>query len=194
MITKATKPLEAEIKELITKLKIKELITKLNELIEGQNFISDKHDKMAKDYKSILIKSRKQKKEINKLNKRTDELQKKSDSKEFKLDELKQYNRRQNLELMGIPFTENEDVTQITLHLIEKLNVEITEEDISIAYRLPLKRRNSNLKNRRHPPIIVRFLSRHKRNEIFAKRFNAKLISNFPVNQMNHLFISENLT
>ena len=64
MITKAIKPLEAEIKE----LKIK-----LNELIEGQNFISDKHDKMANDYKKGLTKSKKQKKEINKLNKRTDE-------------------------------------------------------------------------------------------------------------------------
>ena len=41
--------------------------------------------------------------------------------------------------------------------------------------------------------IIVRFLFRHKRNEIFAKRFNAKHISN-PVNQMHHLFMNENLT
>ena len=82
----------------------------------------------------------------------------------------------------GSPITENEDVTQITLDLIEKLNVDITERDISIAHRLPLKRGNSILKNRRHPPIIVRFLSRHKRNEIFAKSFNAKHISNFPVN------------
>ena len=43
-ITKATKPSEA---------KIKELKTKLNELIEGQNFINDKHDKMANDYESV---------------------------------------------------------------------------------------------------------------------------------------------
>ena len=55
MITKATKPLEAEIKE---------LKTKLNELIEDQNFISDKHDKMANDYKSVLTKSRKQKEKL----------------------------------------------------------------------------------------------------------------------------------
>ena len=84
MITKATKPLEADIKE---------LKTKLNELIEGQNFISDKHDKMANDYKSVLTKSRKQKEEINKLNKRTDELQKKSDSEELKLDELEPHTK-----------------------------------------------------------------------------------------------------
>ena len=75
MITKAIKPLEAEIKE---------LKTKLNRLIEGQNFISDKHDEMANDYKSVLTKSRKQKEENNKLNKRTDELQKKREAKNSK--------------------------------------------------------------------------------------------------------------
>ena len=171
MITKVTKPLEAEIRK---------LETKLNELIEGQNFISDKHNKMANDYKSVLTKSRKEKEEINKLNKRRDELQKKSNSEELKLDEREQYNRRQNLELVGVPFNENEDVTQITLDLNEKLNVDITEEDISIAHRLPLKQGNSNLKNRRHPSIIVRFLSRHKRNEIFVKRFNAKHVVSSP--------------
>ena len=94
---------------------------------------------------------------------------KKSDSQELKLDELEQYNRRQNLELVGAPFTENEDVTQITLDLIEKLNVDIAEKDISIAHRLPLKRENSNLKNRRHSPIIVRFLSRHKKTKFLQK-------------------------
>ena len=55
--------------------------------------------------KVFLTKSRKQKEEINKLNKRTDEFQKKSDSEELKLDKLELYNRRQNLELMGVPFT-----------------------------------------------------------------------------------------
>ena len=34
-----------------------------------------------------------------------------SDSEELKLDELEQYYRIQNLELVRVPFTENEDVT-----------------------------------------------------------------------------------
>ena len=68
---------------------------------------------MANNYKSVLTKRKKQKEEINKLNKRTDELQKKSDSEELKLDELEQYNLCQNLEFVGVLFTENEDVTQI---------------------------------------------------------------------------------
>ena len=58
MIKKGAKPLNAEIKE----LKIK-----LNEVVKSQNFISDKHNKMANGDKSVLTKSKKQK-EINKLN------------------------------------------------------------------------------------------------------------------------------
>ena len=45
IITKAIKPLDAEIKE---------LKTKVNELFESQNFMSDTHNKMANDYKSVF--------------------------------------------------------------------------------------------------------------------------------------------
>ena len=49
------------IKKALSHWKLK---TKLNELVEGQNFISDKYDKMANDYKSLLTKSKKQKKKL----------------------------------------------------------------------------------------------------------------------------------
>ena len=90
-IKKASKPLEAEIKE---------LKTKLNELVEGQNFISHKHEKKAN---GALTKHKKQKEEINMLNNHIDELQKKSDSEELQLDELKQYDRRQNFDFVEVP-------------------------------------------------------------------------------------------
>ena len=42
---------------------------------------------------------------------------------ELKLDELDQYNRRQNLEFNGVPSCNNEDVNQIAMDLTESLNV-----------------------------------------------------------------------
>ena len=39
---------------------------------------------------------------------------KKNDSEELKLDKHEQYDRRQNLELVGVPLTTNKDVIQIT--------------------------------------------------------------------------------
>ena len=104
-----------------------------------------------------------------------DELQKKSDSKELTLDEIKNTTGRTQIKslICRVPLTENKHITQVTLDLLEKLNVDIN-------HRLPLKQGNSNLETKQHHPIIVHFLSRHKKNEIFAKRFNAKHISNFP--------------
>ena len=55
IIKKANKPLEAEIKE---------LKTKLNELVGGQNFISNKQDKMVNDYNTVLTKRKKLKKNL----------------------------------------------------------------------------------------------------------------------------------
>ena len=92
----------------------------------------------------------------------------------------------------------NEDVTQITLELANSLGVELEEEDISIAHRLPKKERvgktRSSNDSKKHSTIIVRFVSRTKRNEIYASRFKAKAIKAFPMDKMEHLFINENLT
>jgi len=74
-------------------------------------------------------------------------------------------------------------VTQITLDLVKSLSVEIDEKDISIAHRFPKKQRvrrtRSNTAANKHPTIIVRFVSRMKRNEVYANRFKAKDIEEF---------------
>ena len=88
---------------------------------------------------------------------------------------------------------ENEDVMQITLDLIKKLDVDI-EQDISIAHRLPRKRRLGRTmanKATNHSTIIVRLVTRQKCNEIYANRFKAKNIEGFPVDGMEKLFINE---
>jgi len=41
------------------------------------------------------------------------------------IDEIEQYDRRQNIELKGITMTEGEDVIQITLNLAKKLDVDL---------------------------------------------------------------------
>ena len=96
-----------------------------------------------------------------------------------------------------MPITKNEDVMKITLDLIKKLDMDIEEEDISIAHRLPQKRRLGRTRANKatnHPTTIVRLVSRLKRNEIYANRFEAKDIEGFLVEGMEKVFINENLT
>ena len=71
------------------------------------------------------------------------------------------------------------------------------EEDISIANCLPRKRRLDRTRANKatnHPTIIVRSVSRQKRNEIYANCFKTKDIEGFLVDGIEKLFIQEKLT
>ena len=80
------------------------------------------------------------------------------------------------------------------MDLIKSLNVNIVEDDITIAHNLLPKHGQLTSRDTQHPPTIVRFLSQYKRNKVYYKRFDAKDISKYLVNGMGHLFINENLT
>ena len=127
MISKATEPLKAELHA----LKIE-----VEQLRESQKFISNQNDDLTKTYSSVLQTNKQQKQDLTNLRKQTDDLSKHRCDDELKIDELEQFETRQNLELQGIPLKNNEKITQITLELAKQLDVEL-EEDISIAHRLP---------------------------------------------------------
>ena len=190
LISQATEPLKAEIAI---------LKNEVQQLRESQNFTSNQNDDLVKDYRRVVQTSKKQKQDLIKLRKETEDLDKRRYEDETKIDELEQCDRRQNLELQGIPQFGKEDITQITLDLAKKINVDLEEEDISIVHRLPAKQRRSEDQSgskttKRHPTVIVRFVSRQKRNEMYENRFKAKEIEDFPVEGMKNLFVNENLT
>ena len=85
---------------------------------------------------------------------------------------LEQYGRRENLELHGIPVTQNENSNQIVRKVASLLDVTLDESQISTSHRLKMPQ-NPDLEMHAHknsyPPIIVRFSNRDKRNELFAK-------------------------
>ena len=144
-----------------------------------------------------MLSDKQQKQSITELNKQTNALRKQPDEDELKIDELEQYDRRQNLELQGVPEMSNEDVTQITLELANSLGVELEEEDNNrapVAQEKTGRKTRSSNGSKKHSTIIVRFVSRTKRNEIYASHFKTKAIEAFPVDKMEHLFINENLT
>ena len=147
-----------------------DLKTKIAQLRESQEFLSGQHDILNKNYDNAVKVNDKQRQVIRKLNQCTNDLKKQRNNEELKVDELEQYDRRQNLIFEGVPQFQNENVTEIMLTVASKLDVNLTANDISIAHRLPVKRprlnseSNVTVTNRRHPGIIVRFISRQKRN------------------------------
>ena len=86
---------------------------------------------------------------------------------EVKLDELEQYARRDCLEITGIPVVPNDSPALLVKEMSEIMGVNLNENDISIAHRLPPTKK---LKDR----LIVKFTRREKRDEIYSKRKNLK--------------------
>ena len=71
------------------------------------------------------------------MTKHTTNLRKKH-VEELKLDALEQYDKRQNLEIVGILYNKT-DNTQDAIDLAEALDAKLNEEDISRAHRLSSK-------------------------------------------------------
>ena len=81
---------------------------------------------------------------------------------------LKQYGRRQNLEIVGIPVQKDKNINAIVQEVANLLKVAITTSDIFTSHRLQTKNES------KPSPIIVRFVSRDIRNNIDNNRQNAR--------------------
>ena len=128
----------------------------------------ENHKKPQKINQKLTVDIDNLKKSIWKINKQQYET-------EEQLDDLEQYGRRENLEIHGIPWTKQENTNKIVQKVARELNIKVSESDISTSHRLPLGMLND--KNH-HPPIIVRFSNRDKRNEVFRKRHAIKSHAN----------------
>ena len=82
---------------------------------------------------------------------------------EVKLDELEQYARGDCLEITGITVVPNDSPALLVKEMSEIMGVNLNENDLSIAHRLPPTKK---LKDR----LIFKFTRREKRDEIDSKR------------------------
>ena len=83
---------------------------------------------------------------------------------EVKSDELEQYARRDCFEITIVP---NDSPALLVKEMSEIMGVNLNENGISIAHRLPP---TTKVKDR----LIVKFTRREKRDEIYSKRKNLK--------------------
>lgn len=85
----------------------------------------------------------------------------------FKLDELEQYGRRNNLCFFGLPEQRNENTDNLIVSLIEeKMKINIKLSDIERSHRVG--RKSDDTKKSR--PIIVRFCSYRIRADVYNKK------------------------
>ena len=107
--------------------------------------------------------------EISQLKVENEKLKQMANLSIYKIDELDQYDRRENLRIHGIQENDSDrdDGEEVVMKIVEELNIGITALDIPRAHRLGKRNSNSVAKPR---PIIVRFISYKKRYEfMYAK-------------------------
>lgn len=124
----------------------------------------------------------------NKNNQMTNDLSKLKTENEL----LKQYTRMNNLEIHGIPVLKNEDVTEIVKNLGKVLQVQVNNSDIDCCHRLPASRPEMP------PPLLVKFCSRGKKNEIlYAKKSRKEHLKSVELGinaPSRPIYINEHLT
>ena len=107
----------------------------------------------------------------------------------YKIDNLEQYGRRENMRIHRIPESTDsvdDDGEKVILKMEKDWNIELKDSDIQRAHRLGRKRINPNSRPR---PIIIGFVCFEKRNELFFAKSKLRNLK-----QYENAFISEDLT
>ena len=135
---------------------------KLDDIEASHKFLSNKYD-------TVLQTIQETKKNLtleNQVKKLTDDVKKLSEENyilEVQQDESNQYSRRDTLEVAGIPAVVNDDPAKLIVEMADLMNIRLSEEDISVAHRLPPTKKTKDR-------LIVKFVRRSKRDEIYKKK------------------------
>ena len=173
---------------------IKTLKVELAEVKESQDFISQQYEKLKCEYNNLVKISKTQEAEIKDIKSHSTELEESGKKEQDKVDSLKQYGRRNNLEIVGVPYKEGENTNKIAMEVCKLIDVDITQDQISTSHRLQTKKRtNEKITS---PPIIVRFIGRNVRNKVFSYRklIRSADMKKFFINGIENFYVNENLT
>ena len=145
------------------KREIKDLSDKCIQIERSQDFMAKRYDQMIESVQVAKKQIDANSKQIKIQADRTTTLQENIDDLYSQMDELQQYSRRECLEISGIPKLESENVNRLVTETCSAIDVEITDQDISVAHRLPDTR---SVKDR----IIVKFVRRDRKEEVYKNR------------------------
>lgn len=148
----------------------------------------EKMGEIAAKLEGALEENRKLRKDAERRDKEINNLQ-------MKVELLEQRSRINNLEIVNLPVTPNENPVEIVKSLAQCVGVEIRDEDIQAVHRVP--RYDKKGKN-----MVVQFCSRWKKNIIlqacadFRKRNNNKITAKDINNSLpdQAVYVSEHLT
>lgn len=106
-----------------------------------------------------------------------------------RMSDLEQYSRINNVEIRGVPLSEDENCLQVVQEIGNKVECPVTATDIDVVHRVPAKNGTQH--------IIARFVSRTKKVEFASKARKARLTTaDIGVQSKNEkpIFVNDHLT
>ena len=163
----------------------------LDEIKQSQGFLSAKFDDLAISVNELRVENESLRSRNAQLTEQVKNLDLKTHVSENEIEDLKQYIRRDMLEIQGIPVTEDENTNTI-IHNVVKLvdnSMAFEQNEICISHRLPSRRGLI-------PPIIVKFVRRDVRDKIYKSRRSliSKTSADLGYHEQSRIFINESLT
>ena len=162
----------------------------LNEFGKSLIFLSSKYDDIAKSENEVRESLDYLSTENKRLCERVSMLESMVAACESGMENVKQYIRRDMLELHGIPVTWDENPNEIVngVNLLDR-GYQFHDQDISISHRLPVP-------EGKIPPIIAKFIRRNTRDHIFnlKRQLQGKSTLDLGFPTENRIYLNESLT
>lgn len=152
---------------------------------------SAKIDESNKNMKTLTENYKELKKENQIMIAKNLELSKEVDDLKVRMRQMEQYSRKCNIEVQGIPVTANENPVAIAIDLGKALGVELKEEDVMAAHRVPTFRPKAT------PPLIAQLRDRRLKNAFTAAYKKKRDLTAKDVNQafqVSRVYVNDHLT
>ncbi|KAH3827511.1 hypothetical protein DPMN_129447 [Dreissena polymorpha] len=153
------------------------------EKVESELFDKElENGKLAKEIETLGKSLNEQKNENERLQK---QIKTQSENNEIKMNELEQYTRRSNIIIEGISDKENENINETAEKVINALNknipdLNLTKNDIDITHRICIFTKEKDR------PIVLKMVSRMKRSCIMQQAKHLRKL-NSPIYVNDHL-------
>lgn len=153
----------------------------------------------SKTHKQILDENKHQTQKIESLVKELSEckseihdLKKENTELLIRMNDTEQYSRKNNIEIHGVPETDNEDLDKVIIKIADCFGFSVTSQDIEVAHRLG----KNNNKTTTSPPIVAKFFSRKIKDKfVEGKKVKKTLLAtDLGFTTSGKIFVNEHLT
>jgi Baculovirus FP protein len=172
---------------------IRLILTSIKEVTNALHNQSESYDNLLKENQNQTKIIEKLVAEISDCKAENKTLKKENEDLFSKINNLEQYSKNYNLQITGVPQTDEENTYSIVERIALQLDCKINPDEIEFCHRL---RKNPRVPNK-PPVIVVKFFSRQVKEAILAAKRKKKTLLAREIGyngNQSQIFVNEHLT